>query len=104
MLTGFISPGVYHLRDPRSRVYNFDPYLGSIMPVTEFDFDALKKYVTSSKDETLRQIALKEGKKYVGSSSSMTSVLSHFHYLLSAWRGVNIDNLSQGFPDRKSVV
>lgn len=100
MLTGFISPGVYHLRDPRSRVYNFDPYLGSIMPVTEFDFDALKKYVTSSKDETLRQIALKEGKKYVGSSSSMTSVLSHFHYLLSAWRGVNIDNLSQGFPDK----
>lgn len=100
-LTSFIiSPGVYHLRDPRSRVYNFDPYLGSIMPVTEFDFDALKQYITSSKDETLREIAVKERKKYVGSSSSMTSVLSHFHYLLSAWRAININNLSQGFPDR----
>ncbi|KAF5859021.1 hypothetical protein ETB97_003457 [Aspergillus alliaceus] len=94
------NPGVYHLRDPRSRVYNFDPYLGQIMPVTEFDFDALKDYITSSKDHTLRNIAMKEGKKYIGSSSSMTSVLSHFHYLLSAWRGIDIRTLSQGFPDK----
>ncbi|KAE8142100.1 mitochondrial protein Pet127-domain-containing protein [Aspergillus pseudotamarii] len=94
------NPGVYHLRDPRSRVYNFDPYLGQIMPVTEFDFDALKDYITSSKDQTLRDIAVKEKKKYIGSSSSMTSVLSHFHYLLSAWRGVDIRTLSQGFPDK----
>ncbi|KAB8200905.1 Mitochondrial protein Pet127 [Aspergillus parasiticus SU-1] len=94
------NPGVYHLRDPRSRVYNFDPYLGQIMPVTEFDFDALKDYITSSKDHTLRDIAVKEKKKYIGSSSSMTSVLSHFHYLLSAWRGVDIRTLSQGFPDK----
>ncbi|GFF53882.1 mRNA degradation protein pet127, mitochondrial [Aspergillus udagawae] len=94
------NPGVYHLRDPRSRVFNFDPYLGSIMPVTEFDFDALKEYITSSRDETLRRIAAKEKKKYVGSSSSMTSVLSHFHYLLSAWRPIDARNMSQGFPDK----
>ncbi|KAI9934117.1 hypothetical protein AWENTII_000484 [Aspergillus wentii] len=94
------NPGVYHLRDPRSRVFNFDPYLGSIMPVTEFDFDALKEYITSSRDETLRNIAVKEKKKYVGSSSSMTSVLSHFHYLLSAWRGIDTRSVSQGFPDK----
>ncbi|GAD91491.1 mitochondrial mRNA processing protein PET127, putative [Paecilomyces variotii No. 5] len=94
------NPGVYHLRDPRSRVYNFDPYLGEIMPVTEFDFDALKDYITSSKDETLRKVAAQQGKKYVGSSSSMTSVLAHFHYLLSGWRAVNISMLSQMFPDK----
>ncbi|KAJ5613110.1 hypothetical protein N7510_006304 [Penicillium lagena] len=93
-------PGVYHLRDPRSRVYNFDPYLGSIMPVTEFDFEALKAYITSSKDETLRDIAVKHQKKYVGSSSSMTSVLSHFHYLLSSWRAVNVNSVSQGFSEK----
>ncbi|KAL4898522.1 mitochondrial protein Pet127-domain-containing protein [Aspergillus ambiguus] len=94
------NPGVYHLRDPRSRVFNFDPYLGSIMPVTEFDFAALKEYITSSKDDTLRDIARKEQKKYMGSSSSMTSVLSHFHYLLSSWRGIDVRTLSQGFPDK----
>lgn len=70
------------------------------MPVTEFDFTALKKYITSSKDETLRNLAKGEGKKYVGSSSSMTAVLSHFHFLLSAWRPVDARTLSQGFPDK----
>lgn len=70
------------------------------MPVTEFDFAALKEYITSSKDTTLRDIARKEKKKYVGSSSSMTSVLSQFHYLLSSWRGINTQTLSQGFPDK----
>ncbi|KAJ5330904.1 mitochondrial translation protein [Penicillium atrosanguineum] len=93
------NPGVYQLRDPRSRVYNFDPYLGDIMPVTEFDFNTLKDYITSSKDETLRNIAVKEKKKYVGSSSSMTSVLSHFHYLLSSWRPVDTKTVSRGFPE-----
>ncbi|THC87163.1 hypothetical protein EYZ11_013391 [Aspergillus tanneri] len=94
------NPGVYHLRDPRSRVYNFDPYLGSIMPVTEFDFTALKDYITSSKDKTLQTLAQSKCRKYMGSSSSMTSTLSHFHYLLSAWRGIDIRTVSQGFPDK----
>ncbi|KAJ5663680.1 mitochondrial translation protein [Penicillium longicatenatum] len=94
------NPGVYQLRDPRSRVYNFDPYLGEIMPVTEFDFNTLKDYVTSSKDTALRDVAVQNGKKYLGSSSSMTSVLSHFHYLLSSWRPIDTRQISQGFPDK----
>ena len=51
------NPGVYHLQDPRSRVYNFDPCLQEIMPAAEFDFAALKEYTTSSKDGTLESIA-----------------------------------------------
>lgn len=70
------------------------------MPVTEFDFESLKQYITSSKDDTLRNIALKEKKKYVGSSSSMTAVLAHFHFLLSAWRPIDTRTLSQGFPEK----
>ena len=86
------------MQDPRSKVYNFDPYLQTIMPVSEFDFNALKRYITSSKDRSLESLAREHGKKYVGSSSSMTGVLSHFHFLLSQWRSVNTDMLSQGFP------
>ncbi|KAH8689598.1 mitochondrial protein Pet127-domain-containing protein [Talaromyces proteolyticus] len=93
------NPGVYHLRDPRSRIYNFDPYLGNIMPVSEFDFEALKEYITSSKDEALIQLARDQKRKYVGSSSSMTTVLAHFHYLLSQWRPINRDTVSLGFPE-----
>lgn len=91
---------MYHLRDPRTRIYNFDPYLANIMPVTEFDFQALKEYITSSKDESLIQLARDYKKKYVGSSSSMTGVLSHFHYLLSEWRPINHKMVSQGFPEK----
>jgi hypothetical protein len=91
------NPGVYTLQDPRSRVYNFDPYLATIMPITEFDFNALKEYVTSSRDTTLSSIANEYGKKYAGSTSSMTGMLSHFHFLLSAWRPVNPAHVSQNF-------
>ncbi|KAI9864561.1 MAG: hypothetical protein M1813_003050 [Trichoglossum hirsutum] len=92
------NPGVYHLQDPRSRVYNFDPYLQSIMPIAEFDFDALKKYITSSQDGPLRSLASERSKKYTGSSSSTTGALAHFHFLLSQWREINTQCLSQGFP------
>ena len=39
-------------------------------------------------------MAKEHGASYVGSTSSMTAVLSHFHFLLSSWRPVNIDMLS----------
>lgn len=70
------------------------------MPVAEFDFDALKAYITSSKDQALKTIAEKHGKRYRGSSSSMTAVLGHFHFLLSQFRAVNFRMLSKGFPDK----
>ncbi|OBT67168.1 hypothetical protein VE03_02664 [Pseudogymnoascus sp. 23342-1-I1] len=91
--------GVYRLRDPHTRVYNFDPYLESITPVKEFDYNALKEYITSSRDKILIDTAVAEGSKYTGSTSSMTSALAHFHYLLSKWRPVNHDQLSRGFPN-----
>lgn len=72
------------------------------MPVTEFDFSALKAYVTSSGDEALRQIAESHGKRYVGSTSSMTSILAHFHFLLSQWREIGTSMLSNEFPKSSS--
>ena len=70
------------------------------MPVSEFDFAALKQYVTSSHDISLINIAEEYGKRYIGSSSSMTGVLAHFHFLLSQWREINTTMMSQGFPDK----
>jgi hypothetical protein len=68
------------------------------MPIAEFDFDALKKYITSSQDGPLRSLASERSKKYTGSSSSTTGALAHFHFLLSQWREINTQCLSQGFP------
>ena len=98
LLIRYFSPGVYELQDKRSRVYNFDPYLQKIMPIAEFDFNALKEYITSSRDESLNRIAKEHGKRYMGSTSSMNEVLSHFHFLLSQWRPVNTSMLSKEFP------
>lgn len=95
--------GVYVLQDPRTRVFNFDPYLATIMPVNEFDFEALKDYVTSSKDTTLIAVAKQHNKKFTGSTSSMTSTLAHFHYLLSSWRPINPERISKGYePDSEN--
>ncbi|KAH7165954.1 mitochondrial protein Pet127-domain-containing protein [Dactylonectria macrodidyma] len=91
------NPGVYDLQDRRSRVYNFDPHLASIMPAKEFDFNALKEYITSSKDVKLRTLCAKHEKKYCGSTSSMTAILSHFHFLLSAWRKPIFSTMSRTF-------
>ncbi|KAL9100282.1 MAG: hypothetical protein Q9163_004327 [Psora crenata] len=96
------NPGVYQLQDPRSRVYNFDPYLQNIMPVADFDFNALKEYITSSRDESLKAIARQHDKRYVGSTSSMTGILAHFHFLLSQWRPINTSMLSKNFPVQHS--
>lgn len=84
-------------------VYNFDPYIQKIMPVAEFDFNALAEYKTSSQDVLLASMAEEHEIKYVGSTSSMTSTLGHFHYLLSNWRPINIDMLSKGFPEKATT-
>ena len=68
------------------------------MPISEFDFNSIKDYITSSKDETLNSLAKKRGLRYTGSSSSMTGLLSHFHFLLSNWRLINVSMLSKNFP------
>lgn len=93
------NPGVYQLQDPHSRVYNFDPYLQKLMPIPHFDFNLLKTYKTSSQDVMLNALAKQHKKKYVGSTSSMTGTLAHFHYLLSNWRKLNLSSLSKGFEE-----
>jgi hypothetical protein len=82
------------LRDPRSLVYNFDPYVENIMPPNEFDYSALYGYITSSRDTTLISMAKQYGTNFVGSTSSLTGILSHFHFLLSRWRPINVGMLS----------
>ncbi|KAK0735592.1 mitochondrial protein Pet127-domain-containing protein, partial [Apiosordaria backusii] len=96
------SPGVSYLQDPRSKVFNHDPYVSQIMPTHEFDFGALKEYITSSRDKTLIAAAAEKKKKYSGSTSSMTATLAHFHFLLSAWRPINTAMLSRQFDPEQS--
>ncbi|KAF2404484.1 Pet127-domain-containing protein [Trichodelitschia bisporula] len=94
------NPGIYRLKDPRSKVYNFDPYLEELIPLNEFDFGALREFVSPSKDKNLSKVAKLYKGSYVGSTSSTGSVLQHFHFLLSGWRPLNLSMLSRGFMDK----
>ncbi|KAK9330395.1 mitochondrial protein Pet127-domain-containing protein [Lipomyces starkeyi] len=88
------NPGVHFLQDPRSRVYNFPPEIKHIMSVHEFDYDALPEYQISSRDKALQSIAKEHKCKYYGSTSSLTAMLSQFHYLISKWRPPNGTHIS----------
>lgn len=70
------NPGVHFLRDPRSGVYNFPRRaLEQIPPVEEFELGKMPEYVTSSRDKVLGELAKKEGKMFVGSTSSTVALL-----------------------------
>ncbi|KAJ2345833.1 hypothetical protein GGF43_005122, partial [Coemansia sp. RSA 2618] len=93
------SPGVHLLQDPNSRVYNFDPYIRSITQPDEFDFDKLTPYITSSKDATLTQYARERKKRFVGSTSSMSHVLSHIYFAISGGKQPDTSSMSMAFAD-----
>ncbi|KAH7101600.1 Pet127-domain-containing protein [Auriculariales sp. MPI-PUGE-AT-0066] len=100
------NPGVHWIRDPHSGVFNFTPYLQTVPDVREFDFNRLYPYVRSSEDDTMRKLAIREGKRYIGSSSSMTGALSHIYRLISGEKPVNLSSLTMAFanePDNFSA-
>ncbi|GAC72395.1 hypothetical protein PANT_7d00077 [Moesziomyces antarcticus T-34] len=91
------NPGVYWLRDPRSGIYNFDPRIKDILDVDLFDYAALPPYITSSKDPELAKLTKQHAKKYCGSTSSMTSLLSQCYFLISGWRNPDTSGFSAPF-------
>ncbi|CCF51736.1 hypothetical protein NDA10_004835 [Ustilago hordei] len=91
------NPGIYWLRDPRSGIYNFDPRIKDILDVDLFDYAALPPYITSSKDPELATLTKQHGKKYCGSTSSMTSLLSQCYFLISGWRNPDCSGFSAPF-------
>ncbi|KAF9527551.1 mitochondrial protein Pet127-domain-containing protein [Crepidotus variabilis] len=97
------NPGVHWLQDPRSRVYNFTPWLERIPTVKDFAFERLTGFVKSSRDEELRALAKREGKKYAGSTSSLSGMLSHIYFLLSEFKEVDYSVLSQHFKNQPST-
>ncbi|KAF9077594.1 mitochondrial protein Pet127-domain-containing protein [Rhodocollybia butyracea] len=91
------NPGVHWLRDPLSRVYNFHPSLGIIPKITDFAFERLDGFTRSSRDQDLWNLAQKEGRKFGGSTSSLSGMLCHIYFLLSGNKAINITTLSSHF-------
>ncbi|GAA5964828.1 hypothetical protein JCM3765_005794 [Sporobolomyces pararoseus] len=95
------NPGVHFLRDPRSGVYNFSPeILENVPKLAEFEFDKLPQYVTSSKDEVLKEVAKREGKLFSGSTSSTVGMLCQIYFWLSKGKEVNTSMLSEPWAEK----
>lgn len=91
------NPGVHWLRDARSGIYNFDPRIRNLYDVDLFDYSALPPYLTSSVDEELAQLTRKYAKRYSGSTSSLTALLSHIYFCISAWKQPPMSGFTEGF-------
>ncbi|KAL7313228.1 hypothetical protein PS15m_007001 [Mucor circinelloides] len=91
------NPGVHFLRDPKTKVYNFTPYLEDITQPLDFDYDSLQPYITSSKDTSLVDLAKTLQKRYIGSTSSVSAMLSHMYFVMSNFKPVNTSCLSRAF-------
>ncbi|KAG7195364.1 uncharacterized protein KQ657_003892 [Scheffersomyces spartinae] len=77
------SPGVHFLQDPRTRIYNFSPNLKQIHDVSEYDKSLIPSFISASKDTHLFEIAQKNKKSFISSTSSMTKVLTLFYLFLN---------------------
>ncbi|KAI7897550.1 mitochondrial protein Pet127-domain-containing protein [Cokeromyces recurvatus] len=91
------NPGVHYLKDPRTNHYNFTPFLENITQPKNFDFETIKPYITSSKDESLIELAKSLNKSYVGSTSSVSAILSQFYFLMCNFKQINASCFSNAF-------
>ncbi|KAF8340535.1 mitochondrial protein Pet127-domain-containing protein [Cantharellus anzutake] len=93
------NPAPYMLQDFKTGVYNFDSYLQTIPPVQDFSFDKISSFVPSSQHTELQRLAHQLGKSFVGSTSSLTPLLSHMYFLLSRMKWINTTQLSSNFTE-----
>ncbi|CAN3374325.1 hypothetical protein DIURU_000797 [Diutina rugosa] len=77
------SPGVQWYQDPRTRIYNFPPYLKTIPKVETFNFNAIDSFQAPGKDPSLGEAAVRAKKQFYSSTSSMTQTLTHFYLFLN---------------------
>lgn len=93
---------IFPLRDTRSNVFNFTPFLEHLIKVEHFNFAGIAPFVPPSKDEKLHEITDKLNKKFFSSTSSMTGILSQLHFLISNFRPLNLVNLTHSISPKYS--
>ncbi|SAL97925.1 hypothetical protein [Absidia glauca] len=90
-------PGVHPIKDFETKKRRFSQYLENITNPDDFDYEAMQPYRTSSKDEKLIEMARDQGARFVGSTSSLSGILSHIYFNLSNHRPVDTSVLSKTF-------
>lgn len=94
---------MHWLQDPRSRVYNYSPYLKEIPSVEDFAFDQIEPFQPPSSDPDIPILMHEHHKKFAGSTSSLSGMMCHLYFLISGDKRVNISTLSRDFSDTKGT-
>ena len=84
------------MRDFRTNVYNFDPFLQNICQPEDFNFDSIPTFIPPSQDSSLHSAAVQFDSKFVSSTSSIAPSMSHFYFLISALRPMNLSSRFTG--------
>ncbi|KAI8344728.1 mitochondrial protein Pet127-domain-containing protein [Chlamydoabsidia padenii] len=90
-------PGVHPIKDFQTKQRLFSQYWENITQPDDFDYEAMQPYITSSKDKNLIEMAKNQNARYVGSTSSLSGILSHIYFELSNHRPVDTSVLSRSF-------
>ncbi|EDO14437.1 hypothetical protein Kpol_206p5 [Vanderwaltozyma polyspora DSM 70294] len=92
---------LHKLKDARSGVYNYEESLEVITSPSP-PVPSSHSFTPPHRDSVLLDVAAKYNRRYVSSTSSMTSILSHLHFLISNHRKLNIQNssITKNFPQK----
>lgn len=74
-------------------------FLRKIYQPHEVDLSKIPPYVPPSQDELLLKFARESNIKYVMSTSTMSSVMSHLFYVFSNFLHPSFDNISEAYAD-----
>lgn len=99
-----ISPGVHWVQDPRTSVFNFTPFVQHIPDLKDFAFERLSPFTPSSRDVIMRGLASGEERRFAGSTSSLSGLLSHIYFLISRMQEVNLDTMAAPFNRMVSAI
>ena len=97
------NPGVHYLRDPRTNMYNFDPYLRFITQPDSFDYTKIPSFTPPSEDQVLLKLASEKKAKFTGSTSSTSSALSQIYFMLDDSAAVSLESLPAAFQEMLST-
>lgn len=92
------------LRDPRTNVFNFDPYLSKLTQPENFDFSRINSFVSAAADASLHDLARASQSRFVSSTSSITPFLSMMTHVMLENREPNLYFLSKDMKDEVCIL
>ena len=95
-------PGIY----PTSEIVKLDPklytFFNRLPAYSQINEECISPYYPPGQDQNLQRMAAQFGCKYMMSTSTVSSILSHIYYAISNHKSPHFNNLSEAY-DREAL-